>query len=697
MRRIFRARDYRPRADADLDEELESHLELKVEDLVADGMGEEEARLEARRGLEAVRASSGRSRAAAHTRSRLRRQGFRDRWGTLARDLRYALRRMARSPGFTLIAILSLAIAIGANTAVFSVVNGLFLRPPPYSEPQELVQVWTGLPDARPSSDTSWEEFEGLLEVEGVFAGVGAFDGVFTALRDGEGTRSAFVEPMTPNLFPMLGIEPVLGRSFLPDEGTDPAGNPLAILGYDYWMQAFGGDRGVLGQTIQISGIDHTVVGVAPSQLSALQTRTIVTEAFVPMSMARFISGDTGPDGAPLERPRSVKILARLVPNVTLEAAEARVSGVVREVRDAAGLTTREGWGFRLWPLQGQAMEPDIDAGLAKVAVFLMVVAGLVLMLACTNLANLFLARGVVRKKELALRRALGAGRGRLTGQLFTEAAPLSILGGLGGFFLAQWTLDLLFRFQPDIGIRFALDTSADLKVLFFTFGLVGLAAFLFGLFPALAVTRSEVATVLKGGAGPRRSGGHGVRSSLVALQMAVSVLLLAGSSLFFQSLLRAEKVDLGFRPENTVALELDLGRSAIPASQWASKTEELRRLAASMPGIEALGVSDIIPLGSRNTVTVGLPGQDIPERQSRPWASQYRIDEGYLDAMGISVLSGRGIQESDREGTEEVVLVSQAAVRRFWPEESPWGRRSLPTGGASEWWAWWRTPRWSS
>jgi len=439
MRRIFRARDYQPHADRDLDDELQSHLELKMEDLKAQGMSEEDALVEARRNLTDPAQAKGRAGAAAHTRSRLRRQGFFHRIDTLSRDIRYAFRRMAKSPGFTLVAILSLTIGIGANTAVFSLVNGLFLRPPPFADPQDLVQVLTGPRDGVPSSDVRWAEFEGIREVDDVFVGVGGYDGIFAGLRDTGGTRSAFVEAVTPNLLPLLGIEPILGRSFLPDESSDLGGNPLAILGYRYWMQDFDGDRGVLGKTIHLSGVPFTIIGVAPPELLALQTQTIVTEVFVPMSMAALLSGGgDGPDGLPRERPTNLRAYARLAPGVTLEAAEARVSEIVQEVRAAEGMTFREGWGFRLWPVEHKAIEPRIDVALVKVAVFLMAVAGLVLLLACTNLANLFLAKGVNRKKELALRLALGAGKGRLAIQLFTETVLLSVLGGLGGFFLAS-------------------------------------------------------------------------------------------------------------------------------------------------------------------------------------------------------------------------------------------------------------------
>lgn len=691
MRRIFRARDYQPDAEIDVNDELRSHLELKVEDLKSGGMTEEEARArvmgnQAAAGSEGTGGSGAVNRtdlaaATGHTRSRLRRRSLLHRIETLSKDIRYAARRMARSPGFTLIAVLSLTIGIGANTAVFSIVNGLFLRPPPYENPQELVQVWTGIPERRPDSDASWSEFLGLQEVEGVFSGVGAFDGIFASLRDREGTRSAFVEPMTPNLFPLLGVTTVLGRSFLPAEGSDPGGNPLAILGYEYWMRAYEGERTALGETIHLSGIPHTIVGVAPKELSALQTRTIVTDVFVPMSMARFITGYTGPEGELLDEPRSVKVLARLAPGVEMEVAEARISGVVREVRAADGLTTREGWGFRLWPLQGQAIEPEIDAGLTKVAAFLMAVAGLVLLLACTNLANLLLARGVGRKRELAMRWALGAGRGRLVGQLFIETVILALLGGLGGFFLAMWTLDLLIRFQPDVGVTFALDMSADLTVLLFTMGAVGLASLIFGMVPALAATRSEITPVLKGDPGSRGTRGRRVKGGMVAFQMAVSVILLTGSSLFFHSFLVARNTDPGFQADGVVTVQVDLSRGSLLESDLADLPDQIRRRVGSQLGIEVLGAAGSIPLLNRNTISITTPGMDSADGPRGRSVARYRVDDEYLDAMGIPLLSGRGIEASDGEEAEPVVLVSQAAVRRFWPDESPLGQEIVARG----------------
>ena len=255
MKKIFRARDFQPDAARDVEDELRSHLELKVEDLLAQGMPEGEARELARRELLAARQSKGRAMAEAHTGSRLRRQEVMGRLENLWRDLRFGARGMVKNPGFTLIALLSLTIGIGANTAVFSVVNGLFLRPPPFTEPETLVSVYTGTPDTPPASDVRWSEFEGLMEVEGPFQAVGAFDGIFTGLRDPSGTRSAFVEAMTPNLFPLLGVQLHLGRSFLPDEGSAPGGDPLAILGYRYAVRPEGRVTAADGEAVQYAGV----------------------------------------------------------------------------------------------------------------------------------------------------------------------------------------------------------------------------------------------------------------------------------------------------------------------------------------------------------------------------------------------------------------------------------------------------------
>ena len=681
MKKIFRARDYQPDATRDLDEELESHLELKVDDLIAQGMQEEEARGRARRELLAAQRSRGRRDAQAHTGSRLRRRGLAERGEALLRDLRQGFRRMARSPGFTLIAILSLAVGIGANTAVFSVVNGLFLRPSPYADPDGLVQVWTGMEGQRPSSDARWYEYEALLEVDGPFTGVAAFDGLFAGVQDEYGTRSEVVEAITPNLFPLLGIEPVLGRFFAPDEASNPAGDPLAILGHGYWVQNFDARPDVLGETVRISGIPHTILGVAPPEISALQTRTFNTGIFVPMSMSRFVSGRRADDGSILETPASVRIVARLAPGVSQEAAEGRISQVVREAREAQGQGVRDGWGFRLWPLDDQAIEPAIDAALAKVAAFIMVVAGLVLLLACTNLANLLLARGIGRRKELAMRVALGAGRRRLVGQLFTETAILAVLGGIAGFFLAQWAVDLLFRFQPDIGITFALETGPDVRVLFFTMAIVGFAAFFFGLLPALAATRSAIAPVIKGDAPGGKSGKMRLRGGLVGFQMAVSVILLTGSSLFLHSLERAKQTDLGFVPGGVVSVQVDLAPTGLRGADLTGRIDELRRAVASVAGLETVGVADMLPIGNRQTVGMTIPGHDVPEGGRRPWASQYRIDEGYLDALRIPLLSGRGIESADRADAEPVILVNQAFVARFWPGESALGKELVANG----------------
>jgi predicted permease len=262
-----------------------------------------------------------------------------------------------------------------------------------------------------------------------------------------------------------------------------------------------------------------------------------------------------------------------------------------------------------------------------------------------------------------------------LATQLFTETLLLSAFGALGAFFLARWTLDLLFRFQPNVGVTFTLDTSADLNVLLVTSGAALLASFLFGLLPALAVTRSEITSVLKGAVEKRGKRRIPLGGGLVAFQMAVSVILLTGSSLFLHSLLEARSVDPGFDPTDAVAVQMEFGRNDIPEEEWNPRADEIRRYVRSQPGIEVLGTSDGLPLLNRNTVNLEIPGFEVPEGGRQPWATRYAVDEGYLDAMGIPLISGRGIRETDGNGEERVVLVNQFAANRYWPEESAVGK----------------------
>mgnify|MGYP003934175741 CR=1 FL=1 len=275
----------------------------------------------------------------------------------------------------------------------------------------------------------------------------------------------------------------------------------------------------------------------------------------------------------------------------------------------------------------------------------------------------------------MAVRLAIGAGRRRLVTQLLTEALLLSGLGGVAGFFLAQWTLGLILRLQPNVGVTFTLNTSPDIRGLLFSFAVVGLAAILFGLTPALAATKEGISPTLAAGMEARRGRVLGLRGGLVALQMAVSVILLTGAGLFFHSLVRAQGTDPGFRAENGVAVWVDMERSGLPREAWARTMEAIRARAAAQPGVQELGVADLLPLGSRNTAEFHIPGVEPPEGRESHWANVFRIDEGYLGTMGIPVLSGRGIQALDGEGAQSVVVVSQAAARRFWPEESPLGK----------------------
>ena len=596
--------------------------------------------------------------------------------GRVVRDVRVALRALRQRPLFALIAVGTLALGIGANTAIFSVVNALFLRSPPYRAPEELVQVYTGFPFSAqpPTGRTSYREFLELRELTEAFAEVEAYETILGSVREEGGPRAAYVEAVTPGLLGMLGLEPILGRTFLPEEGVSPGEHPVAILGHAYWQRVYGGDPGVPGRTIHLAGQSYSVVGVAPPALKALQGAMLTADLLVPMTMAQAVDGASGVASRPDRFPSSVNTFARLAPGVSLEQAQLRAEGLYRRI-PRTGQEPPEDWSFRLYPLEDQVISPQIDAGLTTIAAFLFSVVGLVLLLACTNLANLLLARGKDREKEIAVRLALGAGRRRLVVQLLTETVILALLGGIAGLLMAQWTLGLLLRLQPRIGVTFNVDVSPDGPVLLFTFGVAALTGILFGLVPALAATRPDVTPALKGEADSYRRRRLSLRSGLVAFQMAVSVILLAGASLFLRSLIEAQNTDLGFSTREAGTVWVDLVRSGVPPSDWSNTIEELKIRARTQVGIRVLGAADALPLLGRNTARFAVSGVTPPEGQSGHSVTVFRVDEGFREAMGIPLRSGRWIQGMDRPGAQDVVVVSEAAARRFWADRSPVGQ----------------------
>lgn len=676
MKRIFRARDYDPDPDRDLAEELQSHLDLMVEDLVATGMTETEARAEAERRLGTRRAAH--LGAAPQARSRHRRRRLLDRMDAVRQDLRYAIRRMGRAPGFTAMAILSLGIGIGANTAVFTAVNSLLIQNPPFRAPEELVRIYTGTERREDYRSTAFPDFREMQAMDDVFTAVGAWETQMAVAELGETPRRVLVEAVSANLFPMLGLEPALGRNFSAEEDAPPGEHPVVILGHGFWQQAFGGDPHVLGRTLSIAGQSFTVVGVAPAHFNSMAFSGFRMDVFVPLAMGGVVS-DYSPRSYENRRATRYEVQARLAPGVTLEEARTRLDLMASRLQNAYPGSNADRT-YRILPSNRVTLDPDLDQILSLISVFLLVVVGLVLLLACTNLASFLLARGVERQREVAMRLALGAGRARLIRQILTETVLLGLAGGAAGLLIAQGVLTLFLAVRPPIPVPLNLDIGLDGTVLLFTLGASVLSGAVFGLAPALQTTRPELAPTLKGDTshGRRKRRFH-LQNALVGLQVAVSMVLLVGGSLFLRSLIAVQTTDPGFSTAEAGIAWLDLAGSEIPEETRETLWRDLKERILAQPGIRAVTAASRLPLSlSSDFTTFRIPGVEPPSGEEGFRLDVVYVDPGYFRTMGIPLLSGRSFSPADDASAPGVVMVNQAMANRFWPGESPVGKQLL-------------------
>ncbi len=589
-------------------------------------------------------------------------------------DLKYAIRRLVRSPGFTLVAVLSLALGIGANTAMFSLVNAVLLRHLPVRAPQELVEVYTSESSGYPYATFSHPDYMDLRESNDVFAGVVGTRTFIGRMDRGAEAEVVFGEAVSWDYFSVLGVPMALGRSFLPDEDATPGTHPVAILGYRMWTEKFGSDPGVVGTTVRLGGRAFTVVGVAPKAFTGSMP-VMVTGLFVPLMM----TGDVMPGASDqLDRrgSRSMFVKARLEPGVTVDQANAALQAFSTALAEQYP-ESNEKRAMTALPSGDVALHPLVDKALVPVAGLLLGVVGLVLLIACANLASFLLARAEDRRKEIAIRLALGAGRAALVRQLLVETTLLALLGGAAGIILANWTLDLLMSFKPPLPVPVSFDVSLDGTVLWFTAGVSLLAGLAFGLAPALQATNPDVAPTLKnegtGGGRPRR---FNLRTMLVVTQVAFSFVLLIGAGLFVRSMQKAQTIDTGFYtgPAALVWPMPELSGYKTDAEARAAMDNYVQRL-LDEPGVTGVASADRLPLGAgiqtRGYVVPGQPSESVDGAWEIDNAT---VSPSYFDVMDVPIRQGRAFDEADREG-EAVAVVSEAFVQRFYPGEDVIGR----------------------
>jgi predicted permease len=676
MKRAFRSGDFRPDPNRDIREEIEAHIEMEVENLMSHGMNEEEARTEA----EALFGDRERHEGEARREASSRERGIRwqDRLDAMAQDVRYAFRRMKKDPGFTAIAILSLALGIGANTAIFSIVNTILMGGAPMRATEEMVEIYTSEAEyGYPYSVSSVPDYMDLRDRTDLFSGVAAYEGFLSRYETAETTDPIVGELVSYDLFSVLGIEPVLGRFFLPEEGETVGTHPVAVLGQSFWQGRFGGDPGIVGQNIRVAGQAFTVVGIAPKELQSFTAPGFTMDIWAPYQMADVLSLDRSGYSLDSRGNRTVFIRARLQPGVTVEEVRAALATTSSQNQMAYPEEWR-GREFNVLPTDDVAIHPIVDGPMRGVAALLLSVVGLVLLIACVNLAGFLLARASDRKKEIALRLALGAKRWTLVRQLLVETLVLGLLGGTAGLLVATWGLRVLVSFQPPIPFPLNLQFGLDGRVLFFT-GLISAGAGLvFGLIPALQATNPDVAPTLKNEAGSvtglRKK--FTLRNGLIIAQVTISMVLLLGAGLFIRSLYSAQDTDLGFSARDGGVAWVMLGNSGIEGAEQEILVRSVEERALAVPGVEQIATAEMLPLGvGLQTSNWDIPGVEPPTGQEHLSIRFNVVSPTYFDVMEIPMVSGRVFSPEDREGSEPAAIVSEATARRFWPNESPIGQ----------------------
>jgi predicted permease len=638
----------RGRREQELEREIEGHLRMAIRDRVERGETPEQAEAAARREF---------------GNETLVREVTREMWGwvwlrQLGQDLRYGLRTMRRAPGFAVVAIFTLALGIGANTAIFSVVNAVLLRPLPYRDPARLVTVLhDGWKPVAPANFLDWREQSRSFE------SIAAAQLWSLTMTGRERPEQLDVLQTTAEMFHVLGVDAALGRTFADGEDR-PGREHVVVLSHGFWQRRFGGAPDAVGRQVTLDGEPYTIVGVMPPDFQFAPFWATHAEAWVPLDFGRRVNDRRG---------QSLRVFARLKPGVTQGQAQAEMENLNRRLAEQHP-TENEGLTVSVDPLHEKVV------GKSRPALLIILGAvGFVLLIACANVANLTLAKSALRQREIAVRIALGAGRWRVVRQLLTESLLLSVAGGGAGLLLASWSNAALASLGPDALPR-VRTASLDPAVLLFTLGLSVFVGLLFGLAPALRSTKTDLIESLKSRAqGSARGRRHErVRQLLVVGEVAVSLVLLVGGGLMMRSFLRLTSVDPGFDPRGVTAATVRLaGPRYATDEQRAAFFQRLTTQLGSLPGVKSASTINHLPLGG-DVWTYGftVEGRPAPPEAERPSAVYRVVRPDYFRTMGAALLKGRDFAERDDASAPGVVIVNEALARRQWPGEEALGKR---------------------
>lgn len=602
-----------------------------------------------------------------------------------AKDFRFALRTLAKNPGFAVIGIVTLALGMAVNTTVFSVVNGFLLRLLPVPHPEQITVLALKQSSAAGTYRFSYPTYEDLRDQTDSFNGVFAYRVSLAGLAVDHKSDHCLISRVTSNYFTSLDIKPAYGRLILPTEGRVPGADPVIVLGYSYWRRRFAGDPKIVGQKVELNDRAFTVVGVAPREFHGTYP-VMDMDAYIPFS------AETGEDPDNLVEKvwtsrgsRTLTVMARLKPGVTIKQAQASLNVVTDRIAEAHP-DTEKGLSAQLLPERLARPEPVAENPIPATSIAFLSLAALVLLVACFNIANVLLVRATVRQREMAIRAALGAGQGRLVRQYLTESLLLALLGGGAGLVLASWASGFLSSLSLGTDLPLRFDFRPDARVYLFALAAVLFTGLFVGMMPAVRAARTNVSAVLHEGgrgssSGPRR---QFARNALVVAQVAGSLVLLIVAGLFIRSLEKAEKMNLGFNPDHVLDLSVDVEQVGYKEPRAREAYRDIDNRIRNLPGVESVAEAFTVPMGyvgaddriwiEEHPYPAGQQPQEIPFNQITP---------SYFDTLQMPLLGGRKFSDADAEKAPLVAIINETMAKKFWPNEDALGKH-FGTKGAN-------------
>jgi predicted permease len=657
----------------DIDDEIRMHIDMQVTENMEDGMEPDEARLAAHRSFGSVA---------------LTREDSHGIWlyrwfEDFGKDLRFAVRMLLKNRGFSAVAVISLALGFGLNTTIFTVVNAVLLNPLPVRDVSRLVELDTVDTKTKVTQSNfaklgmSFPNFEDYQRQNEVLSGVVGWMTIPITWSGGIEPRQLQGSLVSANYFDVLGLTPAAGRFFLPDEDTKPNSNTVAVISYGLWTNKMGSDPNVIGRSITLNATPYTIIGIAPHGFKGVVSIGSTEHVWIPTSMEEQILAGFFAENFHDRRLLSMTVFGRLKPGIDIRQAEASLQTIAARLqseypKDNAGRSVV------LTPLADTAVGANQHDQFALAGATMLVAVGLVLLIACANLANLLLAQAARREKEMTVRAALGAGRGRLLRQLLTESTILSLAGAVVGLVIAYWGRGVLWSYRPSFIEQNDVDLALDSHVLLFTLGIALITGALFGAAPAIKASSPDLADTLKAGGRGNSVGwrSNPVRSLLVVVETALALVALIGAGLFIRSQQNAQKIDPGFESEKLFMMAVDLGALHYKEGQAQQFYRSIVERASIAPGVESATIAANFPLGGGFSRTIFPEGQDEASGYRGTLTTTNSVAPNYFDTLRIPLLEGRPFTDNDRMDTRLVAIVSEAMAKHFWPNERAVGKR---------------------